>query len=93
MSITGSLTIHLDEIPELFQQQRTDRAALQILDRVPDGAAVTVDIGSRRYVSEDAAIWINRHVDRLHVRIDGTDPDAVHDFVTAARSGQWSVLS
>ncbi|CAN5398296.1 hypothetical protein BH11ACT8_BH11ACT8_04340 [soil metagenome] len=93
MSITGSVTIRLYADDEnLTVLQSADRRALLCLAEIPDGAAVTVDIGERRYVSADAARWLHEHIDRLHLRIDGTKPEAVADFVKAARDGYWSVV-
>jgi hypothetical protein len=93
MSVTGSVTIKLGEVNDAYDQCRLDRCRLDVLERVPDGAAVIVDIGDRQFVSQDAAIWIHRHIERLHIRIDGTDPASVRSFVSAAQGGDWRVVA
>ena len=73
------------------QWQRTDRHLLDVLSRVPDGASVIVEIGCRKFVTQDAAIWLHEHDHRLEIEIHGTDPDAVARFIRAGRSGEWAV--
>lgn len=71
--------------------QRTDRYLLDVLNRVPDGARVVVDIGDRAHVSQDAAVWLHNHDHRLLIEIQGTNPDAVASFIRAGRAGEWQV--
>lgn len=74
-------------------EAHTDRSRLQMLEHCPDGAEVTVFIGQRRYVSQDAAVWLHEHDSRLEITIEGADPDVVLKFVRSARSGEWSVVA
>jgi hypothetical protein len=94
VSVSGSLTVCLPETSETGEQERSDRHRLDMLAWVPDGARVTIDIGTRRYVSRDAASILNQHSERLDLCIDGADPQTVHGFVRAARQGSlvggWS---
>lgn len=91
--ISGALRVDLTEVPEAADLQRLDRHRLAALDRAPDGARVTVDIGCRTYISQDAAYWLHRQDARLDITITGTEPDAVLAFVMAARAGEWSVVA
>jgi len=84
--IAGSVVLDLSREPGLDDDSR-DRRTLARLLAVPDGASVVVNIGSRRFVTIDAARWLHEHGQRLDITIEGTDPDAVRDFVAAARSG------
>ena len=92
--ITGSVYISLArESSDWMDQGSDDRRALAVLRTCPDGASVVIDVGSRQYVSEDAAIWIQEEDHRLQIDIRGTDPTAVMRFVQAARAGTWSVVA
>jgi hypothetical protein len=88
--IAGAVKLDLSREPEGDQLNR-DRRLLQVLDLCPDGARVVVDIGSRQYVSQDAAHWLHKHDHRLQIEVIGTDPAAVLQFVLAGRAGDWSV--
>ena len=90
--ITGSIYIDLSDEGDIIFDNR-DRNALVVLEQCPDGAHVVVDIGGRKFVTEDAARWLHAHDHRLQVDIRGRRPDAVLRFVTAARAGTWSVVA
>lgn len=88
--IGGVIRIDLSEVDDSFYQlQRSDRHRLDVLSLVPDGVRVIVDIGDRRHVTQDAAVWLHEHDHRLEIEIHGTDPKAVADFIRAGRSGEW----
>lgn len=89
--MTGAVRIDLSVEPASAPSR--DRKQLSMLEACPDGARVIVDIGQRTYVSQDAAIWIHDHADRLLIEIVGAYPDAVSRFVQAARAGDWSVVA
>lgn len=88
--IAGAVKLDLSREPEGEHLSR-DRRLLQVLELCPDGARVVVDIGSRKYVSQDAARWLHEHDHRLQIEVIGTDPTAVLRFVLAGRAGDWSV--
>jgi hypothetical protein len=88
--ITGCVYVDLTVDPDDFSR---DRRQLAVLEHCPDGARVVVDIGRRRYVTHDAAIWLHEHDHRLAIEIHGVEPDAVLRFVQAARAGDWSVVA
>jgi hypothetical protein len=89
--ITGTVFIDLSEVDTgMAQFQRADRYLLDVLSAVPDGARVVVNVGDRRYVSQDAAVWLHDHDHRLEIEIQGTDPRTVARFIRAARcGGDW----
>lgn len=90
--ISGTVIVDLSQVDVAAARlQRTDRYLLDVLSRVPNGARVIVDIGDRKHVSQDAAVWLNEHDHRLDIEIRGTDPDAVARFVRAGRAGEWQV--
>jgi hypothetical protein len=91
--IGGAVWVDLADVPEADDLQRLDRHRLAVLERTPDGARVTVDIGARTYVSQDAAYWLHHHDARLDITITGTEPASVLAFVRAARAGDWSVVA
>lgn len=86
--VTGRVFVDLTTEPDLLSS--ADRKALSILEHVPTGASVTVDIGHRGYISDDIVHWLHAHAERLVIEIVGTDPAAVTRFVRAAREGhEW----
>jgi hypothetical protein len=89
--ITGCVRINLSQDDYSSQLQRTDRHLLDVLHRVPDGARVVVDIGDRKFVTQDAAAWLHEHDHRLSIEIHGTNPEAVAAFIHAGRSGDWGL--
>lgn len=82
--ITGCVTIDLSD-------GSRDRQVLDVLCRIPSGAQVVVDIGARRYVTHDAALWLHEHDARLSIQVQGSDPQAVLAFVMAGRTGEWAI--
>ena len=89
--ITGSVIVDLSSDPgENFTR---DRHRLAVLEHCPAGARVIVDIGSRTFVTHDAAVWLHEHDHRLSIEIRGSDPQAVLRFVLAGREGDWSVVA
>ena len=92
--ITGTVYVDLSQVDSAMAlYQRGDRYLLDVLNRVPDGACVIVDIGDRSFVTQDAARWLHEHDHRLSIDIHGTDPDAVARFIRAGRAGEWSVVA
>lgn len=89
--ITGTVVIDLSACDYSSQMQRTDRHLLDVLNQVPDGARVIVNIGNRRHVTQDAAVWLHEHDHRLDIEIRGSSPDAVAAFIRAGRAGEWQV--
>ena len=90
--ITGAVVVDLSEVDSWDEvHQRTDRHLLDVLNRVPDGARVVVDIGSRRFVTQDAAAWLHEHDHRLQIEIRGIEPEAVAEFIRAGRTGKWAI--
>jgi len=90
--ITGAVRFDLTMEPGLIDNR--DRRVLAGLSQVPDGARAVVDIGSRQYITEDAAAWLHAHADRLLIEIQGTNAAAVRTFVAAGRAGgAWSVVA
>lgn len=88
--VTGSVRVDLSVEPDTFSN--ADRNALAQLDQVPDGAHVVVDVGSRRFVSVDAAKWLHRNAHRLAIEIQGTPAADIRAWVDAARGGRlWEV--
>jgi hypothetical protein len=87
--ISGAVTIDLTVEPELFDP--LDRQKLSMLSTCPDGVRVIVNIGRRRFVSQDAAFFLNEHDHRLSIEIHGDDPSSVLRYVQAARAGVWGV--
>ena len=85
MTISAFITV--DVTADYDETYSSDRRELQVLERVPDGARVVVDIGARKWFNQDTAIWLHRHGDRLNIEITGRDPDVVDCLVRAARSG------
>lgn len=70
-----------------------DRRVLQRLSSCPDGVRVIVDIGRRKWVTHDAAVWLHEHDHRLQIEIRGEDPDAVRQFIRAGRAGRWDAIA
>lgn len=92
--ITGTILIDLSGVDEsMAVYQRGDRYLLDVLHMVPDAAHVVVDIGDRKFVTQDAATWLHEHEHRLSIEIRGTNPRAVQCFISAARSGEWAVVA
>lgn len=86
--VTGRVYVDLTTEPDLMSTR--DRKSLAVLEHVPTGASVTVDIGRRKYVSDDIVSWLHAHADRLVIEVVGEDPPAVARFVRAARDvGEW----
>ena len=88
--ISGTVYVDLSASDYSTQLQRSDRYLLDVLNRVPDGARVVVDIGSRQHVTQDAAVWLHDHDHRLDIEIRGTIPEAVAAFIRGGRAGEWS---
>lgn len=92
--IGGRIVIDLSAVSsDGWEEAHSDRHKLQVLDQCPDGVEVVVQIGQRRYISQDAAYWLHQHDARLQILIEGADPKAVQHFVAAARAGEWSVVA
>jgi hypothetical protein len=91
--ITGAVHIDLTAADYSSQLARTDRHLLDVLNRVPDGARVVVDIGNRKFVTQDAAAWLHEHDHRLSIEIHGTHPEAVAAFIHAGRTGDWGLIA
>jgi hypothetical protein len=89
--ISGTVYVDLSACDYTTQLQRTDRYLLDVLNRVPDGARVVVDIGARAHVTQDAAVWLHDHDHRLAIEIRGSVPEAVAAFIRAGRTGEWAI--
>lgn len=89
--ITGQITVSLQREPDADDWGR-DRRALAVLDQCPDGATVRVDVGRRRFISQDAAAHLHHHDHRLAIVIDGAYPEVISEFIQAARTGEWAVV-
>ncbi len=89
--LTGRVHLDLSEEPDLFSSH--DRKELAALDDLPNGVAVVVDIGSRRWVSPDTAEFLHRNVHRLDIVIDGTPRADIRAWLEAARTGRVGVAS
>jgi len=87
--ITGCILIDLSTEPTPGDNR--DRRLLDQLTAAPDGCRVVVNIGNRRFISQDAARWLHDHDHRLFIEIQGARTAAVARFVQAARSGDWSL--
>lgn len=89
--ISGTVYVDLSACDYSSQLQLTDRHLLDVLNRVPDGARVVVDIGGRLHVTQDAAVWLHDHDHRLDIEIRGAVPEAVAEFIRAGRTGEWAI--
>lgn len=88
--ITGEIEVSLEREPDADDWAR-DRRALVVLDQCPEGAVVRVKVGRRRFISQDAAIFLREQDHRLAIVIVGSYPETVAQFVQAARAGDWGV--
>lgn len=86
--ITGEVLVRLTTEPEVGST--LDRRQLAVLDQCPDGARVVVDIGRRKYVPHDVVRCLHEHDHRLDITIRGESPNAIANFVQAARAGAVS---
>lgn len=92
--IAGRVIVDLARVEESASEEaRHDRRQLAVLEHCPDGAEVIIRIGRRQYVTQDAAHWLHEHDERLSITIEGDLPDAVLNFVRAARAGDWSAVA
>lgn len=89
--ITGQITVSLEREPDAEDWGR-DRRALAVLEQCPEGATVRIDVGHRKFISQDAAACLHRHDCRLAIVIDGAYPEVISKFIHAARTGEWSVV-
>jgi hypothetical protein len=89
--ITAEIEVSLEREPDHDDPSR-DRRALGVLEQCPDGAVVRVRIGRRRFISQDAAVFLHEQDHRLVIIIVGVYPDVVGRFVQAARAGEWAVI-
>ena len=85
MTISAFITVDLTA--DYDETYSSDRRRLQVLERVPDGARVVIDVGARQWFNQDTASWLHRHGERLNIEITGRDPNVVDRLVRGARSG------
>jgi hypothetical protein len=84
--LSATVTVNLDHEPE--DLDRADRAALQYLAQVPDGARLVVIVGSRELLMPSAIGWLNSHAHRLNVEISASTPHAARRWYDAIKSGR-----
>lgn len=85
--MTGRVLVDLSEETDSLDGDRRDRHRLMELEQCPDGATVTVLIGSRRYFGGGVTRLLAKHGERLHIEVVGQDVSTVWALITDARGG------
>lgn len=69
---------------------REDRHALDRLSRVPSGARVRVNIGSRHLLTDSAVRWLHKAAQRLEVELLTEDAQVAYRWHRAILRGELS---
>lgn len=92
--LTASVYVDLSADPASLTDS-PDRFTLARLAYVPNGARVTVYVGSRQFPTIDAACWLHEHGERLHIEIQGDTAPITQAWLESARTGNplgaWEV--